>query len=160
LSELIQHLKAFSSMQDESSNQVFVVSLSRTPVNQGVEYSWIDVVERDRRYFHGVGNGWPITPPNYVAFRHGGQLQSVHHVDEYKVVVDLAEVNPLWPKTNVDQFIYSLGPPMRPARPLPNGKIWPNGRYWCAIDTLLSGAYPTVKDARDESQRRLSEQLT
>ena len=31
------------------------------------------------------------------------------------------------------------------------------GRVSCAIDTLLSGAFDTISDARDETQRRLAE---
>ncbi|MCG2728873.1 MAG: hypothetical protein L6276_01100, partial [Acetobacterium sp.] len=39
--------------------------------------SWIDIVEKRNKYFHPMGmNGWPKEPPNYIAFRYYGKLQS------------------------------------------------------------------------------------
>jgi hypothetical protein len=46
---------------------------------------------------------------------------------------------------------------MLPAREIRTGNIFRNGRVWCAIDTLLSGAFDTIGAARDETQRRLTE---
>lgn len=80
---------------------------------------------------------------------------SVHHVDSYDVVSDLNSVNSCWPSTGMDHFVYQLGPAMVPTKEIKNGKLWATARIWCAIDTLLSGAYATIADARDETQRRL-----
>jgi hypothetical protein len=60
------------------------------------------------------------------------------------------------PDCPLDHFAYRLGPPMRPPGDVKTGKIFKNGRVWCAIDTLLSGAFATITDARDETQRRLA----
>jgi hypothetical protein len=46
---------------------------------------------------------------------------------------------------------------MRPARVVRTGKLYGPGHSWCAIDTLLSGAYPTVSEAIRETKRRLKE---
>jgi hypothetical protein len=154
--ELITHLQEFVSMQNPRDNLVFVVSLSPRPIRKGDSYSWIDVVETDKRYFHPVGNRWPVFPPNYIAFRYHGALQSVHHIDRSEVVTNLASKDPRWPDTDVDRFVYHLGPPMRPQNLVRTGNIYRNGRVWCAIDTLLSGAYKTISDARDETKRRLT----
>jgi hypothetical protein len=133
---------------------VFVVSLGSGPMVERGSHTWIDVVEKDHCYFHPVGGGWPVEPPNYMGFRYYGRLQSVHHVGSFEVVQNLVEVNPLWVPTQEDHFVYELGPPMRPAREMRTGGIYRSGRVWCAIDTLLSGAF-TISDARDETKRRL-----
>ena len=44
-----------------------------------------DIVNKKRIYFHPVGGGpggWPSEPPNYIAFRYGGKLQTIHHIDQ------------------------------------------------------------------------------
>ncbi len=146
-------------MERQSDNNVFVVSLGRQPMVEGQTHTWIDVVEKDRCYFHPVGNNWPVQPPNYVGFRYFGQLQSVHHVDHFEIVENLSIYNPLWPETEVDHFVYHLGPPMRPSVEVTTGNIFRNGRVWCAVDTLLSGAFATISDARDETQHRLAASL-
>ena len=154
LRQLAEHLGEYVSMGRQTDNQVYVVSLSREPMVGGQDHTWIDVVEKDSRYFHPFGNTWPVQPPNYVGFRYHGKLQSVHHVDRFEVVENLADCNPLWPDTNSDHFVYCLGPAMSPAKEIRTGRIFRNGRVWCAIDTLLSGAFETISDARDETQRR------
>lgn len=157
LRQLIQHLQEFASMERQTDNKVFVVALGQEPMVAGLTHTWIDVVEKDNCYFHPIGNNWPVQPPNYMAFRYRGRLQSVHHIDSFQIAQDLAACNPLWPKTDSDHFVYRLGPPMRPAREIRTGNVFRNGRVWCAIDTLLSGAFGTIGEARDETQRRLAE---
>jgi len=146
-------------MERQIDNKVFVVALGQEPMVDGQSHTWIDVVEQDQCYFHPVGNRWPVQPPNYIGFRYRGRLQSVHHIDSFQVVQNLAASNPLWLQTDSDHFVYRLGPPMRPAREMRTGNIYRNGRVWCAIDTLLSGAFATIADARDETDRRLAEML-
>lgn len=159
LRQLIDHLQEFVSMDRLTDNKVFVVSLGRQPMVDGQIHTWIDVVEKDRCYFHPVGNTWPVQPPNYIGFRYNGGLQSVHHIDNFEIVENLTTCNPLWPPTDIDHFVYRLGPPMRPPQEVRTGNIFRNGRVWCAIDTLLSGAFATISDARDETQRRMAEPL-
>lgn len=160
LKELNNHLMGYVSMQDPKDNSVYVVSLSAKEIIEGSGYSWIDVVEKDSTYFHPVGTkGWPSIPPNYLGIRYLGQLQGVYHVDSYKLCVNLKNENRLWPKTEIEHFIYNLGPVMKPNIIIKNGKIYPNGRYWCAIDTLLSGQYKTISEARDETNKRFGNTL-
>jgi hypothetical protein len=155
LSQVIEHLSEFAQMQNPTDNTVYVVSLSSTPIRAGARYTWIDVIERDRNYFHPIKAGWPVVPPNYLGFRYRGMLQSVHHVDDVRVVRNLRQHNPSWPATDADHFVYRLGPPMRPTATLPNGPIYPSGRLYCALDTLLSGACATVATAAEETKRRV-----
>lgn len=39
--------------------------------------------------------GWPLDPPNYLAFRYDSRLQTIHHVERWEVVDDL---EPLFPE--------------------------------------------------------------
>ncbi len=159
LHQLQKHLRGYILMRDVKDNTVFVVSLSSKAINEGDNsYTWVDVVEKDGKYFHPVGKHWPVIPPNYIGFRLGGRLRSVHHIESYEVVTDLSRKNRRWPGTDKDHIVYKLGPGMQPAKEIKNGKIFPNGRYWCAIDTLLSGRFKTISDARDETNRRLNVQ--
>ena len=159
LRQLIEHLQEFVSMERQTDNNVFVVSLGSDPMVEGQTHTWIDVVEKDKCYFHPLAKNWPAQPPNYIGFRYYGKLQSVHHIDSFQVVENLHSYNRLWLETDYDHFVYRLGPPMRPPREVKTGKIFRSGRVWCAIDTLLSGAFGTVSDARGETQRRLTEPL-
>jgi hypothetical protein len=87
LTELLTYFRGLMTMQNVDSNWVYVVSLgSDTP--KGWKLSWIDVVEQKGRYFHPVGGGWPKEPPNYIAVRYRGRLQSIHHVEGYSVFDD------------------------------------------------------------------------
>lgn len=157
LDQLATHLKGYASMQPITDNSVYVVALAKGDIIQGTGYTWIDVVKRDCLYFHpyGTGGGWPVIPPNYLGFRYDGRLQAVCHVDSYEIVQNLADVNPNWPTTDTDHIIYKLGPVMRPTAAVPTGNLFRNARVWCAIDTLLSGAFESIRDASDETKRRL-----
>lgn len=157
LRQLNEHLRGYASMDRRNSNSVYVVSLSGDAIKEGSSHTWIDVVTGEGRYFHPVGNSWPAEPPNYIAFRYWGQLQSVHHIRGSTAVRDLSAVNPLWPESDVDHFIYELGPAMKPPKELRNGKVVRSTRTWCAIDTLLSGEFETISDAANETKRRLEE---
>jgi hypothetical protein len=109
-------LQEFVSIERQTDNKVFVVSLGWQPMVEGQKHTWINVVEKDKCYFHPVGNKWPVQPPNYIGFRYNGKLQSVHHIDSFEIVENLTTHNPLWPETDIDHFVYRLGPPMRPSR--------------------------------------------
>ena len=152
LRDLDVHLENYVATQVTSSNIVYVVALSDQEIAPG--YTWIDVVETDNAYFHPIGSGgWPTTPPNYLGFRYRGQLQCVRHVEWADFVPDLGQMNPHWAKWP-DHMLYRLGPPMRPATVLRSGIAYAN-RVYCAIDLLLSGACTTIKQAQEETARRL-----
>ena len=77
-------------MERQTDNNVFVVVLGQSPMVPGQTHTWIDVVEKDKCYFHPVGNHWPVRPPNYIGFRYRGRLQSVHHIESFEIVEDLS----------------------------------------------------------------------
>ena len=140
-------------MQPLDSNWVYVVALgSGTPKGWGI--SWIDIVEKRKRYFHPIGiSGWPKEPPNYIAVRYKGKLQSIHHVEDYEVVEDLAKKIPeIKGAKKIPRFLYTLGPGFRPNKEVRTGTIYPNGRVWCMLDTLFT--CNTISHARDVSHKR------
>lgn len=152
LRDLDAHLEGYVLTQMTSSNMVYVVALSDKEIAPG--YTWIDVVEKDNSYFHPIGGGgWPSSPPNYLGFRYNGQLQSVRHVESAEFVADLGVRDPRWAEWS-DHMLYRLGPPMRPAQPLKSGVAYAN-RLYCAIDLLLSGSCGSIKQAQQETVRRL-----
>jgi hypothetical protein len=157
LDELLAYLGGLVTMQNRESNWVYVVSLAAgTP--EGWAISWIDIVRERGYYFHPIAGGkWPKEPPNYIAFRYSGALQSIYHVDRYEAVTSPHERIPEVPDGDwsVPLFLYSLAGKFAPDRKVPTGKIWPSGRVWCMLDTLFTAA--TIADARDESYARLKE---
>jgi hypothetical protein len=154
LRQWMLHLREFVAMERRFDNNVFVVSLGVSPMVDGGS---LNVVEKSGRYFHPVGHMWPVQPPNYLGFRYRGALQSVRHVDAFEVVENLSKCDKRWPPTDRDYFVYKLGPPMRVAKPVRTSALYRNARVWCAIDTLLSGAFETIAEARNETKRRLEE---
>lgn len=152
LRDLIAYLEKAMTVQQQDSNLVYVVSLGPgTP--KGWQISLIDVVAKYNRYFHPISGTWPKTPPNYMAFRHGGQLQSIHHVEQYEVIHDLKVACPGIPKEPCEpHFLYRLGQAIKPNRVVKNGSVWPSGRVWCALDTLLTSE--SISQARDLTAKR------
>ena len=142
-------------MRNPRDNRVYVVALSKAPFKKDGDYTWIDIVEKDKHYFHPANIHWPDEPPNYIAFRYDGQLQSVHYIERYEIVTDPSSVNENWrgPDLDWDQVLYKIGPAMKPSDTVRSGPIW-NTRHWCIIDTLLSGACKTIGEAVDETKRR------
>lgn len=149
LNQLIEYFRKVTTMQNQYSNQVYVVSLSYEvfAIDEiGNAITLVDFVENYERYFHPVGNNYPNEPPNYIAFRYDGMLQSIHHVEDYLVVEDFADHFPLQDSHPVKEphYLYTLGPRLNcnmiptndPNREFPN--ITRSGRRWCFIDLLLT----------------------
>jgi hypothetical protein len=152
LAELQNYLKGLITMQQIDSNWVFVLVLSSdTPEGWGI--SWIDIVEKKQKYFHPVGNNWPSVPPNYIAFRYRGILQSIHHIDSHQVVEDMHEAIPEVPTGEITgpHFVYHLGPAFRPDHKVP-ANIPRNGRRWCMLDTLFTSR--SIAEANKLSGKR------
>jgi hypothetical protein len=154
LRELVTYLRGLMTMQEMDSNWVYVLSLgSGTP--EGWKISWIDIVKKRRRYFHPIGKTWPKEPPNYIAFRYHGKLQSIHHIEGYKISHDPHDEFTEIPK-NVKwgpHFLYSLGPAFSPAREVRTGpRIHRSRRAWCMLDTLFVAK--TISEAEELSNKR------
>lgn len=159
LAELTAYLKGLMTMQNVTSNLVYVVVLGQDPLWWS-SLTFKDTVIDRGFYYHPVGGpkGWPHTPPNYIGFRFDGRLQQIRHVDHYEVITRphdyIPEIIPEADWSDEPHFLYTLGPPIEPSHPVRSGKIWPNARLWCALDLLLT--CETIRDARDATQARLS----
>lgn len=154
LEELKDYLGGIMTMQTKDSNWVYVVVLgSGKP--EGCNLTWIQIVQNYNKYFHPVGGkGWPKEPPNYIAFRYGGKLQAIHHIEDYVVTKNIHDEvadmpDEVWEDNH---FVYKLGPAIIPNKVVKNGKIYPNGRVWAMLDTLLTA--DTISEARDISKVR------
>ena len=156
LKELIKYLDKISTMQKIDSNWVYVVSLGwKKPIKWQI--NWQDIVNKKSKYFHPVGGGrggWPAEPPNYIAFRYGGKLQSIHHVDNYEVFTDPSIYFSEIPKGNWDpHYLYHLGPKISSTNIVKSGKkIIRSMRVWAMLDLLLT--CNTIQEARDKSKER------
>jgi hypothetical protein len=140
-------------MEMKHSNRAFVVSLGGK--GEGWSISYRDVVEKKDRYFFPVGNRWPDPPPNYLAFRYDGRLQSIHHVKSYVTFTRPSELFLEAPKSVEWPLHYcvNLGPAIKPPQEVLNGpRIKRNNRVYCMLDTLLTNK--TISDALTETERR------
>lgn len=154
LKELINYFEKIMTMQNIHSNDVYVVSLGWNTPDQW-KISWQDVVRKKRKYFHPLGvDGWPSEPPNYIAFRYGGKLQSIHHIDKYEVFTNphkfFKEIpSSVWRRSH---YLYYLGKPIIPSKEIKTGKLYPSGRYRVMLDLLLT--CKTIAEARDKTKKR------
>lgn len=156
LGELRAYLRRIVRMQDQESNLVYLVSLSSERPEWST-LSWIEIVSSRHRYFHPAGvDGWPKEPPNYLGFRYAGRLQSIHHVESWKVITDVhKEIPELNPGIWEPHFLYVLGPPITPPKEVKTGKVYPSGRVWAMLDLLLT--CDTISEARDQTDARCGE---
>lgn len=155
LTEFSTYLSKLVSMDRIKSNMVFCVSLNNNKV-QGSEATFIEIVTKYLKYFFPYGrNGWPSEAPNYVAFRFGGELRSIHKIEKFEVNDNLHTSMPdVIADTNPDKhFFFHLGPPIKPSHTVKNGGIWPNGRIWCMLDTLLTSQ--TIEEAHKITNDRI-----
>jgi hypothetical protein len=101
--------------------------------------SWIDIVEKRRRYFYPVGHGWP-DPPNYLGFRYRGRLQSIHHVKGFELCADLHTIFPEAPSWKQKMhYCFKLGPKIVPPHEVKTGpRVHRATKVYCMLDTLLT----------------------
>lgn len=151
LDEFRAYLTEILGMEKIRSNMVYVVSLSDA-IDWGISFK--DWVYTHRRYNYYVeGGGWP-EPPNYIAYRYAGKLQSIHHVEGYDVFTNPHDVVPEATDADMKPF-YSLrlGPKFAPDRDVATGpRIRRAARVWVMLDTLFT--CETITAALDETQRR------
>ncbi len=153
LDQLDRYLREVTDMRDIHSNSVFVVSLGHQRP-EGWDYDFLEVVTKLGRYFFPAdGKNWPKVPPNYIAFRYGGRLQSIHHVDDYIISTQIADHLPVPPTDWGPHFVLTLGPAIRPPLATPTGpRIRRAARTWVDIDLLLTSA--TISEALTLTEQR------
>ena len=161
LNQLIHHLQEYGMTSNVFDSRAYVVSLNRSRIKPTDPLTWIDVVVEQGKYFHPIGgsdrSGWPVIPPSYLGFRYHAEFRSVHFIERVDVTDHIQEVDPRWPDTNAPHFVYTLGPAMKPAKPMGLGEIHPSMRNWVALDLLLSGKATDYKDAIDRMRERVQQ---
>jgi hypothetical protein len=155
--ELATYLFGVADMRDTNSNKVWVVPLQvnswdgwpsdLTPVSE---------VERHRLYHYPSEGSYPRIVPNYIAFRYGGRLQSIHHVDGYEIVNSPYPNVPGAPRIEwaLPHFLLRLGPSIKPAHTVASGGVFGSARHTADLDLLLTSA--SVKEAVDLTKQRQS----
>lgn len=155
LHELLSYLQKLTNAVTErvDSNWVYVLSLS-TLIEEGSSISYIEVVEKKRRYYHPVSPHWPAEPPTYLAFRYGGKLRSIHHVEKYETLTNLGtRIVEIANYEHDPVVLYYLGPAFRPDHEVPTGdRILRATRVWCLLDTLFTCR--TISEAWELSKKR------
>ena len=150
--ELTAYLEGAADVRDSSSNKVYVVSLGSGP-SEVPGFTFQEIVEKKRRYWYPARKGWPKQPPNYIGFRYGGRLQSIHHVDGWRFVSLFSEA---FPDTTNDWgpvWVLDLGEPIRPAHEVRTGPgIIRNMHAEVDLDLLLTRG--TISSAWEETKRR------
>lgn len=150
LDEFRTYLKRAVTMRSIDTNQVWVVALT-DDIMPGWTISFKDVVDDHRKYFQKISKGNPAT---YIAFKYRSKLHSIHFVEKCEVIMDAC---PIFDQPNGRPFpephyLFTLGPPIRPAHEVRYGKIYNPGRAYCMLDTLLTCS--TIEEAIKETKRR------
>lgn len=156
LKDFADYLGGLLGMETMRSNLVYVVSLNNDRCwgigNRAV------VSDHGRYFYPATGSGgWPA-PPNYIAFRFDGRLQSIHHVEGWQIFTRPPAVLPGADDTVVEpHYLLKLGPPIKPPHEVKNGdRVVRANRVWCMIDLLLTCS--TISEALDATERRLATQ--
>lgn len=126
------------------------------------DYTFRQYVEDEGVYFHshgGTQKGWPTTPPSFFSYRWEGHTRLVRRVQSAAPVRTLLERWPTIPEEIGSQphVIYELGPKILLPVPLPNGAIYPSGRYRVLLDQLFTAK--DLKEAIENSHEIDSELL-
>lgn len=149
LEELDTYLRKAIQVLTPEDSWVYCVSVTDSRPGDGGAHTFKEFVTAADSYFHpwGWGQGWPKTPPNFLAFRWHNHVQRVHRVLSHSVVPTLQNRWPGIPVTGdtaAPHVIYDLGPQILPS-PLPSGTNYRASRLWVLLDQLLTS--PTLKEA-------------
>lgn len=150
LDELHAYLKEVIRMRRPEDCMTYCVALSHDKPGDGGKRTFLEYVTEANCYFHpyGAGNGWPIEPPNFMAFRWAGHVQRIHRVIRTEVIPSLLHRFPDVPANEVTitpHAVYDLGPRIPPFDPIPTGKNYRAARLRVLLDQLQTG--PTLADA-------------
>lgn len=107
LDEFALYLGGIMTMQNKDSNKVYVVSIGTGTIDD-TSIKWTDIIHSGY-YFCPAGiRGWPKEPPNYIAFRYQGKLQTIHHIEGYTVTKNMHDVIEFMPDENWndDHYIF------------------------------------------------------
>lgn len=142
----------------------YCVSVSNGRPAGGGRWTFQEYVTHELHYFHPYGvSGWPLEPPNFVAFRWQGAVQRIHRVTKADVVPRLVDRWPDIPTiadTVRPHAVYQLGPRIPPHEPIPSGAQYRASRLGVLLDqlqtspTLAHAIGPDQADDRADVMRR------
>jgi hypothetical protein len=156
LGELRSYLRKVVHVHDPASGWAYCVVVSDATPGWGGERTYREYVTEADTYFHpfGWGKGWPTEAPNFMAFRHRGNVIRVSRVVDAEIVPTITH---RWPGIEpIDDAarphaVYTLGPALPLPAPVPSGTNYRAARLWVLIDQLL--VCDTLKDAVEQSHR-------
>lgn len=153
LDELCRYLEGVIGMQNYLSNEVYCVSLSKATVSENSSLRWLDIVTEYGKYFCPQGNGWLVEPPNYIAFRYDGRVQSIHHIESYVITKNIHKYISGYPdfQEKIPHFVFTLGKAIIPSKCVKSGSTIRARRVWAMIDLLLTC------DSVDEAVKKTKE---
>ena len=141
-------------MQNYLSNKVYCVSLNREKVCDDCSLSWMDIVRKYKKYTCPQGHGWPVEPPNYIAFRYDGRLQSIHHIESYVITNNIHKQISEYPDIDLEypNFVLSLDDGFYPTKIIKSEKNMRATRVWAMYDLLIT--CDTIKEAVEKTKLR------
>lgn len=156
LRELADYLRSTTQMRDDPASQMtWVVPINRDQPDHS-QLNFLETVQAGR-YYNVVGKA-PKEAFNFIAFRWDSALREVRFVERRELFTDPQEAMPdifTAPGRWGEHELFTLGPPIKPAQPVPYGKLFAPGYHRALLDCLLTSA--TVAEARDRSQQRFAE---
>ncbi len=154
LDEICSYLEGVISMQNYLSNKVYCVSLNREKVCDNCSLTWMDIVKKYEKYTCPQGQGWPVEPPNYIAFRYDGKLQSVHHIESYVITNNIHNQIDEYPDVDLKypHFVLSLDKGFYPTKIIKSGKNMRATRVWAMYDLLIT--CDTIGEAVEKTKLR------
>ena len=156
LRELLTYLEGGGYVANHRDSRVLVVPLGKG-VSEVGNHHYHEVPYKLGVYWYGLKGGQKL-PPNYVAFRFDGRLQSIHHVDASQPFGRFLDVFPKATKDWGPGVLLTLGKAIRPPS-VRSGRLR-DRRVWADIDLLLTSA--TVEEAAQltrASRQRWPKQL-
>lgn len=149
LDELRTYLEGVIRVRDIADSWTYCVVLNDERPGGGATFK--EIVTDQLTYFHPYGTGgWPVEPPNFMAFRWNGAVQRIHRVVQADVVPHLQDRYPYMmtkknPLAARPHAVYTLGPQLPPYDPIPNGAPYRANRLWVLLDQLQTS--PSLAEA-------------
>lgn len=141
LEELHKYLKGVVRVRSVADSWTYCVALNHDKTGGKKNLTFVQWVTDALTYYHPYGvSGWPMEPPNFIAFRWEGAVRRIHRVEEAEVIPTLLDRYPDLPandKTMRPHAVYKLSKRrLPPVDPIKNGASYRAIRLWVLLDQL------------------------
>lgn len=141
LDELRNYLIGVIRVRSIADSWTYCVALNRDRTGGKKDLTFIEWVTDALTYYHPYGvSGWPMNPPNFIAFRWDGAVRRIHRIEDAEVYPTLLDRYPDLPAnefTMRPHAVYKLSkrrlPPLEPVK---NGAQYRAIRLWVLLDQL------------------------